>query len=316
MRVLITGITGFAGGHLAARCRAEGHEVHGLVRPGREGAAPAGTTAHPAALTDPASVGAVLEAVRPGWVFHLAGAASVGGSFADPIGTWRDNLQGTLGVLEAVRARPEPPRVVVSLSGEAYGRVPLDALPVTGDTPMHPLSPYGASKAAADIACEQYRAAWGVPVVRARAFNQLGPGQDDRFVLPTIARQLAEAEARGDARARLELGNLETRRDFTDVRDVVRAYLLLAERGDPDVPYVVASGASRPIRELVDGLAGLARVPVDVVSEAGRRREGEQPDLFGSPSALAALGWRPEVPLAASLGDTLEWWRARVAAPG
>jgi GDP-4-dehydro-6-deoxy-D-mannose reductase len=314
VRVLITGITGFAGGHLASLLLAEGHEVHGLVRPGREAAAPPGTTPHPADLLDPAAVGALLDEVQPGRVFHLAGAASVGRSFADPLGAWRDNLQGTLSVLEALRAKPDPPRTVVSLSGEAYGRVPLDALPVTGDTPMHPLSPYGASKAAADIACEQYRAAWGVPVIRARAFNQLGPGQDDRFVLPTIARQIAEAEARGDDRARLELGNLETRRDFTDVRDVVSAYRLLAEHGDPDHPYLVASGASRPIRDLVDGLAALARIPVEVHSAPERRREGEQPDLYASAIRLAAdTGWAPEIPLEASLRDTLDWWRARAA---
>ena len=313
MRVLITGVTGFAGRHLAAHCAALGHEVHGLVRPGREGAAPASAQPHAVDLLDPDAVGGALARVRPDRVVHLAGASSVGRSFGEPLETWRANLQGTLSLLEALRQEaPETPAVVVS-SGEIYGSVPVEALPVGPDTPLRPLSPYGASKGAADLAAAQYRASYGLPLVRVRAFNHVGPGQDPRFVLPNVARQIARAEHEGRDAVEVRVGNIDTRRDFTDVRDMVRAYWLLSERGDPDAIYLACSGRSLPVRHLVEGLAPLARIPVTVTSDAGLRRAGEQPDLFGDPDRLREdTGWIPEIPLETTLRDTLDWWRERV----
>jgi GDP-4-dehydro-6-deoxy-D-mannose reductase len=314
VRVLITGITGFAGRHLTEHCAALGHEVHGLVRRGREGAAPPGATAHAADLLDPAAVAGVIERAAPDRLVHLAGHSSVGRSFGEPRATWDANLGGTLGVLEALRTAAPGLRTVVVTSGEAYGRVPLDELPVHADTPMRPLSPYGASKAAADLACAQYRAGYGLPVVRVRAFNHIGPGQDARFVLPNVARQIARAERRGVDGVEVRVGNVATRRDFTDVRDMVRAYMLLADGGDPDAVYLACRGRSTAVRELVETLAGQARVAVSVRSDAGLRREGEQPDLYGSPDRLAAdVGWSPHIPLSTTLSDTLDWWRDRVA---
>lgn len=314
MRVLITGITGFAGGHLAARCTALGHDVHGLVRPGREGAVPAGAAAHAADLFDPGSVAAAIERVAPDRVVHLAGHSSVGRSFAEPRATWDANLGGTLSLLEALRLGAPALRTVVVTSGEIYGRVPSAALPVDADTPLRPLSPYGASKGAADLACAQYRAGYGLPVVRVRAFNHIGPGQDGRFVLPNVSRQIARAEREGADGVEVRVGNVDTRRDFTDVRDMVRAYLLLADAGDPDVAYLACSGRSTAVRELVDALAAQSRVAVRVRSDAGLRREGEQPDLYGSPRRLREdVGWTPEIPLTTTLTDTLDWWRDRVA---
>ena len=314
MRVLITGVTGFAGGYLTSYCAALGHEVHGLVRPGREAAVPPGVTAHSADLRDPGEVVAVLRGARPERVFHLAGASSVGRSFAEPLATWDVNLVGTLGLLEALRAEdPSIPALVVT-SGEIHGRVALADLPVTEDTPFHPLSPYGASKAAADLAAAQYRAAYGLHAVRVRAFNHVGPGQDPRFVLPNVARQIARAEREGRDGVEVRVGNVDTRRDFIDVRDMVRAYWLLLERGDPDVVYMACSGRSMPVRRLLEGLARLARIPVTYASDAGLRRDGEQSDLYGSPARLRAdTGWTPEIPIDTTLADTLDWWRERVA---
>ena len=236
-------------------------------------------------------------------------------SFADPLGTWDVNLGGTLALLEALRtAAPEAPALIVS-SGEIHGRVPLDELPVRPETPLRPLSPYGASKAAADLAAGQYRAAYGIPALRVRAFNHVGPGQDPRFVLPNVARQIAQAEHEGRDRVEVRVGNLDTRRDFTDVRDMVRAYALILERGDPDAVYLACSGRSRPVRELIEGLAPLARIPVTFASDAGLRRAGEQPDLYGSPARLRDdTGWMPEIPIETTLADTLDWWRERVVA--
>ena len=311
--MLITGVTGFAGRHLVAHCAELGHEIHGLVRPGREGAAPEPVVPHPVDLLDPTDVAAAVARLSPDRVFHLAGASSVGRSFGAPIETWKANLGGTLAVMEALRLEaPETPAVVVT-SGEIYGRVAEADLPVGPDTPLRPLSPYGASKAAADLAASQYRAGYGLPVARVRAFNQLGPGQDPRFVLPNVARQIALGEREGQEQIEVRVGNVDTRRDFSDVRDIVRAYWLVAERGDPDVTYLACSGRSLPVRELVERLAPLARRPVTVVSDPGLRRAGEQADLYGSPDRLRTdTGWEPEIPLETTLRDTLDWWRARV----
>jgi GDP-4-dehydro-6-deoxy-D-mannose reductase len=315
VRVLVTGATGFAGRHLSSACTALGHEVHALVRPGREGAVERGVRAHAADLGDPAEVTALVRRLAPDGVVHLAGASSVGGSFADPLATWRVNLGGTLSVLEALRAAaPDAPALIVT-SGEIHGRVPLEALPVTADTPLNPISPYGASKAAADLAAAQYRAAYGVAAIRVRAFNHIGPGQDPRFLLANVARQIARAEHEGRDEVVVRVGNLSTRRDFTDVRDMVRAYVLLLEGADPDEVYLACRGRSLPVSAVVEGLVPHARIPVTFRSHEALRREGEQADLYGSPERLrAATGWTPEIPLENTLADTLAWWRARVAA--
>jgi GDP-4-dehydro-6-deoxy-D-mannose reductase len=314
VRVLITGAGGFAGRHLASHCSALGHEVHALVRPGREAAAPPGAAAHGADVADAGAVAAVLRAVRPDRMVHLAGASSVGRSFAEPLETWAVNLGGALGVLEALRLEaPATPALIVT-SGEIHGRVPVADLPVHEGTPLRPVSPYGASKAAADLAAAQYRAAYGLPAIRVRAFNHVGPGQDPRFVLPNVARQIARAEREGRDAVEVRVGNVDTRRDFTDVRDMVRAYALLLERGDPDAVYLACTGRSLAVRELIEGLVPLARTRVTFASDPGLRREGEQPDLYGSPARLRAdTGWEPAIPLQTTLADTLDWWRERVA---
>ena len=313
MRVLITGVTGFAGRHLAAHLADLGHEVHGIVRPGRAGAAPTGVQAHETPLSDPDALGRVLARVRPGRLVHLAGASSVGRSFGEPAETWDANLGGTLSVLEALRHAAPDTRALLVSSGEVYGRVAEEELPVGPETPMRPLSPYGASKAAADLAAGQYRDGYGLPVIRVRAFNHVGPGQDPRFVLPNVARQIARAERAGHGAVTVRVGNVDTCRDFTDVRDMVRAYWLLAEEGDTAVTYLACSGRSLPVRTLVEGLMPLAHVPVSVSSDPSLRRGGEQPDLYGDPTQLRAdTGWRPQIPLETTLRDTLEWWRRQV----
>lgn len=312
MRVLVTGVTGFVGHHLVAALAAAGHEVHGLVRTADE-RVPPDVVVHTGDIRDRAAVAAAVAAADAEGIVHLAGASSVGQSFADPVGTWDVNLGGTLAVLEAVRNRPAPARCLVVTSGEIYGRVAADRLPVDADTALHPLSPYAASKAAADIAAAQYRAGYDLPVIRVRAFNHVGPGQDPRFVIPNVARQLARAEAVGTAPV-VRVGNVSTRRDFTDVRDMVDAYVRLLERGDPDTPYLACSGRSVAVRELVDGLAELCALEVRVESDPGLVRSGEQPDLYGSPERLSAdVGWTARIPLRTTLSDTLDWWRAAVA---
>jgi GDP-4-dehydro-6-deoxy-D-mannose reductase len=313
VRVLVTGIGGFAGRHLARHCAALGDEVHGLELVETTLPVEGADAVHRGDVTRADQVGEVLDEVRPDGVVHLAGAASVGRSFEEPVATWELNLGGTLSMLEALRGRGGDVPCVVVTSSEVYGEVPVAELPVDDRTPMNPVSPYGASKAAADLLAAQYRRSYGVPAIRVRAFNHIGPGQDRRFVVPSVAAQIATLEREGRDDAVIEVGNVETRRDFTDVRDMVRAYRLLLERGDPDRAYLACTGRSHPIRELIDGLVALARTPVAMRSDPSLRREGEQPDLYGSAAPLAAAGWRPEIPLEATLLDTLDWWRGRVA---
>ncbi len=303
-------MTGFVGNHLVRSLLVDGTEVHGTLLTTVQEVPPTGTVGHPVDITDADAMAALMAEVNPDAVVHLAGAASVGQSFADPEGTWRVNVEGTRGVLEGLRRSAPEARMVIALSGEEYGRVPLDALPVTEDTPLNPLSPYAESKVAADDLCSEYHRDHGLAVLRLRAFNQLGPGQDPRFVLPSICKQVADAEM-ADEDCRLDLGNIETRRDFLDVRDVVAAYRLLIDRGDPSRTYLAGSGRSRSIRDLLDIVVSQARVPVDVHSDPTRVREGEQPDLYACPRALEELGWAPRIPLAQSISDTLDYWRER-----
>jgi GDP-4-dehydro-6-deoxy-D-mannose reductase len=312
--VLVTGASGFVGHHLVAQLLSEGHRVTGVVRPGTGEAIPAGIAVREADITDPAVVAAVVGAAAPDALIHLAGASSVGASFADPRGTWDVNLGGTLSVLEAVRASATPPRTLIITSGEVYGLVAVGELPVGEDTPLCPVSPYGASKAAADLAALQYQRGYGLPVLRIRPLNHIGPGQDARFVLPSLARQIAQAEYEGRREADIRIGNLSTRRDFTDVRDVARAYAALLTKGSPGDPYLVCSGRSLPIADLVTAMVAATPVKVRLVTEPSLVREGEQPDLYGDARRLHdEAGWTPIIDIHQSVVDTLDWWRTRIA---
>lgn len=314
VRALITGISGFVGRHLARELTEAGYEVHGFDRQLPTTPLVAAEAIHGGDILDGGSLRDLVATVSPDVLVHLAGAASVSQSFEDPRGTWRLNVDGTLHVLEAVRRAPLDVRTLVVTSSEVYGFVPEAILPVTEETPMRPYSPYGASKAAADFAAAQYHLGFGLSVLRVRPFNHLGPGQDNRFLVPSVAEQIARGEAAGRPRIEVRVGNTESRRDFLDVRDVVRAYRMILTDGDPNTPYVVGSGRSVSVQEILDAMVDFARVPVEVVSDVGRRRQGEQPDLYGSPERLAAdTGWSPRYSLNETLRDTLDYWRARVA---
>ncbi len=296
MIALITGASGFAGRHLAAACAADGDEVHAAPR------------AAEADLRDPAAARAVVAEARPDAVYHLAARAHVGASWQDPPATLRDNLAMTVNVLEAVRAEAPEAVVVVVGSGEQYG--PPNALPVGEDAPARPQNPYAASKAAADVVAGFYADAYGLRVVRVRAFNHAGPGQEPVYAIATFARQVAAA---GAGPARVVTGSPDTRRDYTDVRDVVRAYRLLAARGEPGV-FNVCSGASRSARELVAALGEAAGVEVEHVVDPSLVRANEVAEIRGSAERLrAATGWRPEIPLERTLADTLTWWREELS---
>ncbi|HET7231567.1 MAG TPA: GDP-mannose 4,6-dehydratase [Longimicrobium sp.] len=312
MRVLVTGAAGFAGCHLAQALLAEGHEVWGTLQSGhappRE---PAGVRWAAMELTSADSIARAMGETRPERVFHLAAQASVANSFDDPEATWEVNATGTLRLVSAL---PEGARMLFISSSEVYGVVPDAGQPIREAAPPRPGNPYAASKAAAEMAVLE--AALGhanAHAVIARSFSHTGPGQDNRFALAAFARQLARIAAGLDAPV-LRVGNLEARRDYLDVRDVVRAYLLLMERGVPGEIYNVASGEPYRLGELLEMLIELSGTGARVEVDPARVRPVDVPLLSGNSSALRALGWAPEIPLRQTLADLLRHEQAALPA--
>jgi GDP-4-dehydro-6-deoxy-D-mannose reductase len=312
MRVLITGVAGFAGRHLAALCVEQGAAVTGLGRrPEPEADPPEGVEYLSADLEDPAAAREAVATASPERVFHLAAESSVSRSWTAPEETVRGNLTSTLHLLEALCSAAPDAAVLVACSGEEYGPVPSERLPVTEDEPLRPQNPYAASKAMSDLLAGFYGDARGLRLVRTRAFNHAGPGQEPTFVVSDFARQIAEAEAAGGDGVVIETGNVEVRRDFTDVRDVVRAYALASERAEPGV-YNVCSGRSVPVADILAALDGATELEVKQRTDPAKLREHEVMEIRGSNEKLAqAVGWGPEIPLEQTLRDALDWWRER-----
>ena len=245
-------------------------------------------------------------AAEPVAVVHLAAGSSVGASWSDPGEAWRVNALGTVNVLEAVRTQAPDARVLVVSTGEVYGRA--EEIPTTEDAPVAPLSPYAASKAAAEVAAGQAQRA-GLDVVVARAFQHEGPGRDERFAVGSWSAQIVRAEEAGGGT--VQVGDLTARRDITDVRDVVRAYEALLDPSVPAGTYNVASGRAVEMQEVLDILVGLAACPIEVERDPERLRPAELPVLSGDASRLrAATGWAPTISLEQTLADTLQAARA------
>ena len=313
--MLITGISGFAGGHLARHCAAQGAEVVGLgKRPAADVELPDEVAAYVQAdLRDAAAARAAVKETAPDRVFHLAASASVAESWRHPAATMGVNVLSAINLFEAVRGAAPQARVLSVGSGEQYGEP--ERLPMDEQHPQRPRNPYALSKAATELAAAFYADVHGLDIVRARAFNHAGPGQADLYVSASFARQIAEAEARDpDGAMEVVTGNLETRRDFTDVRDVVRAYWLLLDGAAPGA-YNVCRGESVRTADILATLARLARIDVEQRTDPQLVREGEVMEIRGTHDKLTeATGWMPEIPLDETLRDTLDWWRERVAA--
>jgi GDP-4-dehydro-6-deoxy-D-mannose reductase len=301
MKALVTGASGFVGRHLVDHLTASGDEValcdreHGGID-----------------ICDPGAIASLVRAEQPDAVYHLAGWADVGGSWSSPVEAFRTNAEGTLNVLLAC-ADAGVGRVLSVGSADVYGRVTEADLPLTEDTPLRPVSPYAASKVAADFLGLQAFLGRGLGVIRVRAFNHLGPGQTDRFVAAALATRIARNEMEGGDV--VPVGNLSPRRDFTDVRDVVRAYRLLVDRGEPGEVYNVCSGRDIAIRGLAELLVGLAARPMRLEPDPDLERPVDIPVLRGDNRRLrAATGWAPEIPLERTLADLLDDARRRVSA--
>ncbi len=292
MRVLVTGASGFAGRHLVAHLRASGDEVVASDR--RDGGPD---------LLDGAAWSRLMAQHRPQQVYHLAAQASVQGSWTDAVGTLRANVEGTFNVLAACRDR-DVARVLMVSSADVYGRVDPARLPLREDAPLGPLSPYAASKAAAEQVALQAWLGGGLEVIRVRPFNHLGPGQDNRFVAGALAARIVAAERGGGT---VTVGNLDAVRDFTDVRDVVRAYRAVLAQGEPGAVYHVCSGLPVAVSALAELLCALARKPVRMVTDPALLRPVEVPVLVGDATALRALtGWEPSIGLADTVSDLLD----------
>lgn len=305
--VLVTGVSGFVGRHLAGCLAAGGARVHGL---GLEAPHPALDLAgwHVADLTVADSLGAAVASAAPEFVVHLAGQPSAGRSFEQPVETFRVNALGTWSLLQAVRERAPAARVLVIGTGDCYGAQP-EGTRVAEDAPMRPASPYALSKAAADAFAE-IAARDGLDVVRTRSFAHAGPGQDPRFAIPAWARQIAAIE-RGGVEPVLFVGNLDVTRDLSDVRDVARAYVALLERGRSGAAYNVCRGEGVTLARVLAQLCSLARQAVRVEVDPRLLRPADVPYLVGDPGAIVRdTGWRVEIALEATLEAVLEDARA------
>lgn len=322
LRALVTGVAGFAGSHLAELLISRGAEVYGLVVPGGslenlDGIRKDSTRAKHLHLIEADIVHEeqlvnVIAETRPEQVYHLAAVSSVRRSLEEPGEAFQVNVLGTRNLLETIRHARVGPRVLVVSSAEVYGESANLPRPLREEDPLVPVSPYGASKAAAEMTACRYWSEYGLHIVRVRPFPHTGPRHSPQFVLPDWARQLAEAET-GLRPPRLHVGDLSVRRDLTDVGDVVAAYVLALERGQAGSAYNVCSGCVFTLREILEALIALTRLNVEVVIQPDRLRVQDLKVLMGSAQALrASTGWQATTPLSQTLGGLLSYWRERL----
>jgi GDP-4-dehydro-6-deoxy-D-mannose reductase len=310
MRILITGVNGFIGGHMAEALLAEGgHTLAGLSRT-PDWPAPLAHLAthvrlHSGELSDSACLSRLLSETSPEWIFHFAGYANTGKSFKEPAICWRDNLDGTRSLYDAIIASGLTPRVLFVSTGLIYG----DANRCSETTELRPASPYAASKAAADVMSYQY-ARQGIDVIRVRLFNQIGPRQSADYSIANFARQIAAVEA--GRQAFIETGDLSARRDITDVRDIVRAFRLLMDSGVRGEAYNAGHGTTLRIGDVLDKLVSIAKCPIDIRTKIDPHRAADTAHTHADISKIqAATGWQPRLTLEESLTDILNAWRGQ-----
>jgi GDP-4-dehydro-6-deoxy-D-mannose reductase len=288
------------------------HIVHGTIRgPRPDPRAELASTVrtHHVDLLDGARVDTLVRQVQPQWVFHLAALSSPAASWDDPAGTIATNAGLEANLLAALVKLDPMPRVVVVGSGDEYGRPAGRARRLDEDTPLRPLTPYGVSKVTQDLLALQYHLSHDLPAIRMRPFNHAGPRQAPHFAIASFAQQIARIEL-GKQPPTLKVGNLQARRDFTDVRDIVRAYLLAAEKGKPGEVYNVGSGTAPRLREIVERLMGMTRAKIKLEVDPERKHAAEADVYVCDARRFRRLtGWRPQIRLERMLRDTLDYWR-------
>ncbi len=305
-RILITGANGFVGRHAVREFRAQGYEVF-------EGLGPSGSPTTPFQvpfnLLHYEIARFIVDQLKPDGCLHLAGQAHIPFCREDPVTANDLNVTGTVRLLEAFRRHKPDARIVIVTSAEVYGQVPTGHL-VRETDPLTPTTLYGITKQAADEASLAFANQLGLPVMTARPWNHIGPGQHPRFVTSAFARQLVELA--DHPAPSMRVGNMESRRDFTDVRDIVRGYRLLLEKGEPGQAYNLSSSRLRPVREILDGLMDVANVHPRLETDPSLFRPTDASPLLSTEKIAAQCGWKPEIPIEQSLRDILEDARSRV----
>jgi GDP-4-dehydro-6-deoxy-D-mannose reductase len=305
--VLLTGARGFAGRHFAAAARAAGIDLVTSSADGQDADLACDVLA-------PVSVASAVAEARPEAVVNMAGQASVAASWKKPKETFELNVIGVLNVLEAIVATAPGCYLLCLSSAEVYGAPEAGSLPWTEEAPLRPLSPYGSSKAAMEVLVGQYARAHGLDAGVIRAFNQIGPGQSQEFVASSLGRQIAEAELSGGDRLQMTVGNVSARRDFTDIRDSAQAYVSMVQKRVTGT-YNLCSGRALTIEELIERMASCSRLAVDFEVDPALVRPSDPPLVVGSNRRLnEATGWQPQIPVAQTAADLLQWWRERLGA--
>jgi len=318
MRVLITGITGFAGSHLAEYILANHPDVRvfGFVRwrsrMDNIVHIQDKVELHEADIKDVISLKKALADIKPDRIFHLAAQSFVPASWRLPAETFAINAIGQINLFEALLSLKLNPKIHIAGSSEEYGHVNPDEVPMKETNPLRPLSPYAVSKVAQDLLAYQYFKSYGMKTVRTRGFNHTGPRRGDVFVTSNFAKQIAEIEKRKKEPV-IHVGNLEAKRDFTDVRDIVRAYWLAAEKGEDGEVYNVGTGKAMAMKEMLDMLLALSKAKVKIKVDPERLRPSDVPILLSDSTKFVSLtGWKPQIPLEQTFKDLLNYWREKV----
>jgi len=313
---LITGITGFVGSHMAELLLSKGFKVHGLCRwrSRTENIDHIKTKIHlvEGDLLDAHSLQQLMMDVRPTHIFHLAAQSFVPASWTSPAVTLEINVVGSCNLFEAVRAAQLSPVIQIACSSEEYGLVKPNEVPIKETNPLRPLSPYGVSKIAMDYLGYQYFKSYNMKIIRTRGFNHTGPRRGDVFAESTFAKQIAEVE-KGKKEPVIYVGNLEAKRDYTDVRDMVRGYFLAVEKGEPGEVYNISSGKARKIDEVLQTLLSFSRVKVEIRQDPARMRSSDVPILIGDSNKFRKrTGWKNTVTFEQTMEDLLNYWREKV----
>ncbi len=316
MRVLITGIAGFAGSYLAEEVLKKGDEVFGICLAceslGNIEKIKKQTRIFTGDVTDLDQLSRLVKKINPDQIYHLAALSSVGESFSRPVEMIENNIRGTLYLLEVIRRLKKPTRILVAGSSDMYGIVKPKETPIKEDRSLFPVSPYGVSKAAGDLLAYQYFKSYGVNVIRARSFNHTGPRQRTGFVIPDLASQIAKIE-KGLIPPVLKVGNLSSKRDLSDVRDVIRAYSVLMAKGNAGEAYNICSQKAYSIEHILNILLSMSKKKIKVETGDKINRPAEIPILLGSNAKIQkATGWKPKIPIEKTLKDTLDYWREKI----
>lgn len=316
VKALVTGISGFVGSHMAEYLLEIGGDIIGTIRnrSRMNHLEDILSEIHliECELRDPFSVENLISREKPDLIFHLAAQSFVPTSWNSPIDTIHNNVAGQVNIFEAVRRKELPCKIQIACSSEEYGQVEPGEVPITEDNPLRPLSPYAISKVAQDYLGYQYHKSYGLHIIRTRTFNHTGPRRGEKFVTSNFAKQIAEIE-KGIKPPVLYVGNLQAKRDFTDVRDVVRAYWLALQKGEPGECYNIASGSCCTIEEMLEVLLSYSSVTIEVKQDPERLRPSDVEILLGDYTKFhSQTGWTPQIPFKQTMEDLLQYWREHV----